>query len=172
MCRELWVLCALWETVDRTCLKIFQLWWIGRLLISRWVFVMSGINYSLDTLQLGRHRKHRDSLYSNIYSTQISSNSYIVIYTPDTPHRYLPTGSSSGVGQANAAGTFLKPLFRYSLSRLPLVRWSKSLLIVITESCQHWYLNIVLWRSKLYIVFSMLNLLMHSIDMNIIISHD
>ena len=25
--------------------KIFQLWWIGRLLISRWVFVVSRLNY-------------------------------------------------------------------------------------------------------------------------------
>ena len=39
-----WLVRDCWQVVW----KIFQLWWIGRLLISRWVFVMSKLNYSHD----------------------------------------------------------------------------------------------------------------------------
>ena len=60
--------------------KIFQLWWIGRLLISRWVFVVSRLNYSLDPVspatehwlhQLrSQHILIRDNIVKKIYRTK------------------------------------------------------------------------------------------------------
>ena len=79
----LWLVTRTFSLCVRYCWqavwKIFQLWWIGRLLISRWVFVVSRLNYSLDPVspatehwlhQLrSQHILIRDNIVKKIYRT-------------------------------------------------------------------------------------------------------